>query len=118
MNYIRISVEWCIILAILGYHVYKDVWEASHGELLNCTRETGNSFDPFSVCVEKHGNIVSHSQEKFLQSVRCFCGVAGPYNVKLLVADNIRVTSHKADWKFLVSLFSKVIPNVCTKSKN
>ena len=40
-----------------GYHVYKDVWEASHGELLNCERETGNSFDPFAVCVKKHGHV-------------------------------------------------------------
>ena len=27
-----------------GCHVYKDIWEASHGKLLNCARETGKAY--------------------------------------------------------------------------
>ena len=46
--------RFCYDSVMHGYHVYKDVWEASHGELLNCERETGNTFDPFAVCVKKH----------------------------------------------------------------
>ena len=36
--------------AFRGYHIYQDIWEANYGELLSCTRETGNVFD---VCVSK-----------------------------------------------------------------
>ena len=32
----------------------------SRGEVLNCTRETGNAFDPFAVSVIKRGNVVGH----------------------------------------------------------
>ena len=35
--------------------MYKEVWEASHGKMLSCTRETGNTFDPFTVCMKNHG---------------------------------------------------------------
>ena len=36
---------------IRGYHIYKEIWEASHSEMLDCVRETGNRFDPFAVAV-------------------------------------------------------------------
>ena len=39
--------------AVRDYHIYQDIWEANYGELLSCTRETGNVFDPFAVCVSK-----------------------------------------------------------------
>ena len=31
--------------------MYKEVWEASRGEMLSCARETGNALDPFTVYV-------------------------------------------------------------------
>ena len=65
--------RFCYDSVVHGYHVYKDVWEASHGELLNCERETG---DPFAICVKKHDDIVGHVPRKFLPYVRCFWGVA------------------------------------------
>ncbi len=34
---------------VRGYHVYKDIWEASVGEELPCQRENGNHADPFAV---------------------------------------------------------------------
>ena len=40
--------------------MYKEVWEASCGEMLSCARETRNTFDPFAVCVKKHGCTVGH----------------------------------------------------------
>ena len=39
--------QFCYDSVMSSYHVYKDVWEASLGGLLNCERETGNSFDLF-----------------------------------------------------------------------
>ena len=45
---------------IHGYHIYKEIWEASHNEMLNCMWETGNSFDPFAVAVIRGGEIIGH----------------------------------------------------------
>ena len=45
---------------VRGYHVYKDVWEATNGEVLQCTRDQGNRYDPFAVAVTKNGDIVGH----------------------------------------------------------
>ena len=50
--------------AVRGYHIYQDIWEANYGELLSCTRETGNVFDPFAVCMQKDGDIVGHVPRK------------------------------------------------------
>ena len=38
---------------VRGYHVYVEIWDASIGEELLCTRETTNPRDPFSVAVIK-----------------------------------------------------------------
>ena len=38
---------------VRGYHVYKDVWTASAGAVLQCERESGNSQDPYAVAVQK-----------------------------------------------------------------
>ena len=45
---------------VRGYHVYKDIWEASEDELLPCRRETANRYDPFAVAVTKNDTIVGH----------------------------------------------------------
>jgi len=40
---------------------------STYGETLNCTRETGNTFDdfdPFAVSMEKCGNVVGHMKRK------------------------------------------------------
>ena len=47
--------RYCCDSAVRGYHIYQDIWEANYGELLSCTRETGDVFDPFAVCVQKDG---------------------------------------------------------------
>jgi len=45
---------------VMGYHIYKDVWEPTNGEVLACLRETGNDFDCFAVSVMKDAVIVGH----------------------------------------------------------
>ena len=69
MNYqftenIRKMMRFCYDSDVRGYHVYKDIWETSHGELLNCERETRNTFDPFGVCIKKHDDKVGHVPKK------------------------------------------------------
>ena len=49
---------------IRGYHVYKDIWDAVDGEILECFREVTNRRDPFAVAVKKQGVIVGHLPKK------------------------------------------------------
>ena len=64
-------VRYCCDSAVRGYHIYQDIWEANYGKLLSCTRETGNAFDPFAVCVQKDGDIVGHVPRK----ISAICGL-------------------------------------------
>ncbi len=48
---------------VRGYHVYKDIWEASVGEELPCQRENGNHTDPFTVVNGPQVAKESHSLE-------------------------------------------------------
>ena len=34
---------------VRGYHVYKDIWDADEGEILDCVQETTNHHDPHAV---------------------------------------------------------------------
>ena len=77
----RETARFCCDSEIMGYHVYQDVWEADHGEILRCFRETGTAFDPFAVCVKKDAELVGHVPRKisaicsiFLQKMVQFTG--------------------------------------------
>ena len=50
--------------SVRGYHVYKDIWEATEGEVLPCTRELHNLRDPFAVAIMREGVIVGHVPKK------------------------------------------------------
>ena len=45
---------------VRGYHAYKDVWAAVHGEELSCQREVGNRFDSFAVAIMRDETVVGH----------------------------------------------------------
>ena len=49
---------------VRGFHVYREIWEASEGEVLPCTREVNNLHYPFSVAVKKDSIIVGHVPRK------------------------------------------------------
>ena len=38
---------YVVQLKIRGYHIYKDIWEASIGERLSCKKEEYNVHDPY-----------------------------------------------------------------------
>ncbi len=52
--------EFQISSMVRGYHAYKDVWQASSGDILQCGREVSNRHDPYAVAVKKSGVIVGH----------------------------------------------------------
>ena len=43
--------EFAIPSSVRGYHVYKDIWEATIGENLVCQREQNNRHNPLAVAV-------------------------------------------------------------------
>ena len=56
-----VSVETCIIETVIrGYHIYKEIWAASIGEVLLCARETANVHDPYAVAVIRRSITVGH----------------------------------------------------------
>ena len=48
-----------------GYYVYKDIWLATDGEILECRRELGNLYDPFAVAVIKDSAVIGHLPRQF-----------------------------------------------------
>ena len=50
------TVESCV----RGYHIYKDIWDATIGEELQCARESDNSNDRYAVAVRKNDAVVGH----------------------------------------------------------
>ena len=69
---------------IRGYHVYKDIWTSTLGEILSCRREEDNYHDRFAVAVVKGSDVVGHVPRKisticslFLISGTIRCEVSG-----------------------------------------
>ena len=54
-----------------GYHVYQEIWTATEGETLICSRKTRSREDPFAVAVVKSGEDVGHVP----QSLSCVCSL-------------------------------------------
>ena len=54
---------------VRGYHVYKDIWNPTVGETLNCEREARNAQDPYAVCLNKDDNTVGHVP----RVISCIC---------------------------------------------
>ena len=44
--------------------MYKEIWEASCGQIFPCLREVGNAFDPFAVSVVRDSDIIGHVPRK------------------------------------------------------
>ena len=63
--------EFSFTSVILGYHVYKNIWNAIVGDQLPCTRETSNRHDPFAVAVVKDDAMVGHIPRKLSAIALC-----------------------------------------------
>lgn len=60
--------SFSLTTAVRGFHVYKDVWEPTIGEVLSCERDVGNSHDTFAVATKKSTEVVGHVP-RFLSSI-------------------------------------------------
>ena len=45
---------------IRGHHIYKEVWELIHSQILQCKKESSNTFGPFVVSIMNDCKIVGH----------------------------------------------------------
>ena len=52
--------EYCV----RGYHVYRAIWAAAVGEVLECKRELRNTTDRYAVAVEKDGTVIGQLPRK------------------------------------------------------
>ena len=69
------SAEFQITYCVRGYHVYRDIWNASIGETLVCEREPTNEKDRYAVAVKKAGTIVGHVPRKISRMCSLFLEV-------------------------------------------
>ena len=60
MAYELLERECCV----RGYHVYRRIWEAADGEMLDCGRDLHNDHDRYAVSVLKDGATVGHLPRK------------------------------------------------------
>ena len=60
--------SFSLTTAVCGFHIYKDVWEPTIGEVLSCERDIGNSHDTFTVAIKNSSEVVGHVP-RFLSSI-------------------------------------------------
>ena len=60
--------------------MYKDVWNATIGENLQCQRELSNRHDPFAVAVLKIKPLSGTLLERFQPSVHLFYNMGGGFD--------------------------------------
>ncbi len=64
-------------MTIRGYHVYKDIWDAVVGEILDCKRERDNVRDRYAVAVLERDRIVGHLPRKYSRLSSLFLDKGG-----------------------------------------
>ena len=73
LHHVRCRYVLCTnILLIQGYHMYKEIWEVSCGQVYPCLREVGYAFNPFAVSVMKDSDIIGHVSRKSLATCSLF----------------------------------------------
>ena len=58
------DVEYEKKLCVRGYHVYKQIWNATIGEKLVCVIDPSNSHNNYAAAVEKDGTVIVHLPRK------------------------------------------------------
>ena len=68
---------------VRGYHVYRDIWEAVIGEVLQCERERTNAEDRYAVAVKKDGRIIGHLPSKISRVCSLFLRRGGSIRCRI-----------------------------------
>jgi len=62
---------------VRGYHIYKEIWDASIGEYLLCKREPFNWIDRYNAAVLKNDIVVDHIPKKLSRTCSLFLARGG-----------------------------------------
>ena len=54
------NATYAVQTVVRGYHVYKEVWSATVGQVLPCQQERGNVHDSYSVATVDGNTVVGH----------------------------------------------------------
>lgn len=79
--------EWERACCVRGYHIYRNVWQAVVGEVLDCVREPQNSSDRYAIAVKKDQTTIGHLPRKLSRLCSLFMRRGGTIQC--------RVTGHK-----------------------
>ena len=60
--------SFSLTTAVCGFHVYKNVWEPTIGEVLSCKRDIGNTHNMFAVAIKNSSKVVGYVP-RFLSSI-------------------------------------------------
>ena len=63
------TTSFTLTSCVYGYHLYKDIWNPTVDETLNCERESRNSQEPYTICLRKDDTTVGHVPHV----VSCIC---------------------------------------------
>ena len=91
------TVESCV----RGYHVYKDIWDATVGEELECARESDNPADRYAFAMKKGDKQLGMFRGRCQGYARCFWSVTASFSAPLLVLKDARWICLKEDWNYL-----------------
>ena len=76
----RFTIDSCV----RGYHIYKTIWPAPIGEVLQCQPESGNIHDPYCVAVVTSRNVtVGHVPRTISAVCRSFLRIGGSIVVQV-----------------------------------
>ena len=70
--------------AVLGYHVFKDLFKPSIGEKLVANREFNNTMEKHAMKVVKGDEMVGHLPRKFCRIVWYFVARSGEISVEVI----------------------------------
>ena len=74
--------EATLSYSIKGYHVYRAIWSAALGEILQRERELDNVHDRYAVCVMWHGTIIGHIPQRISRVCSLFLRRGGKISCK------------------------------------
>ena len=76
--------EATLSYSIRGYHVYRAIWSAALGEILQRERELDNVYDRYAVYVMRQGTIIGHIPQRIFRVCSVFLRRGGQISCKVM----------------------------------
>jgi len=102
---------------IRGYHIYKEIWEAAAGEVLECVREPHNAQDRYAVAVKKTETIIGHLPRRLSRVCSLFLRRGGTISCTVTGGRRYSVDLPQGGLEVPCSLLFKATPKEIQKLK-